>query len=61
MLGFKLPEDTQVRAMFTGRVTQEVIRKFIQLLEASLDTFPTKAAANAQETHESDDRDPLTS
>jgi hypothetical protein len=43
-LRFNLSEDTDVRSTFRGRVTQEAIRKFIQLLEVSLDTFPRRDA-----------------
>jgi hypothetical protein len=51
VLWFKLSEEAEVRAAFKGRVTQEAIRKFIQLLEVSLDTFPSKL--------ETKSRDPL--
>jgi hypothetical protein len=42
ILGFNLSVDSKVQAIFDGKVTQEAIRKFIQLLELSIDTFPPK-------------------
>lgn len=49
VLWFNLSRDTRVISQFKGRVTQEAVRKFIQLLEASLDTFPTRDATQRDE------------
>lgn len=50
VLWCQLSEDTEVRAVFTGRPTQEAIRKFIALLEISVDAFPPRAAARPAAT-----------
>jgi hypothetical protein len=47
VLWFKLAEDTEVRSVFKGRPTQDAIRKFIKLLEVSLDAFPQSNPSGA--------------
>ncbi|MFN0070461.1 MAG: hypothetical protein ACKVVP_03085 [Chloroflexota bacterium] len=40
VLSFKLSPEAAVQSTFTGQVTQDAIRKFIQHLELSIDVFP---------------------
>lgn len=44
-LKFSLSPNCQVELSFTGTPTQEAVEKFIELLEASKETFPTNAEA----------------
>ena len=56
VLSFKLSPEAEVQAAFTGQVTQAAIKKFIQYLELSIDTFPESIARLAFEEAQAQDQ-----